>query len=198
MARKGSKKLPALNGSAMSDISFLLLTFFLLTSSINTDSGIQRRLPPPSDPNVTPPEIHKRNTFVVLVNMNDQLLVNGEPGDITSLKDRAKEFLGNPRNLPNLPEKEQKDIDLLGKVEVSKGVISLQNDRGTSYQMYLHVQNELVAAVNELRDDLSKEKFGRKYSDCNTAQKGAIDKAIPAAISEAEPKNVGGQKTGGK
>ena len=92
MAR-GKKKLPALNSSSMSDISFLLLTFFLLTSSINTDMGIQRRLPPPSDPNVKPPDIHRRNTFVVLVNKDDQLLFNGELGEINLLKERAKEFL---------------------------------------------------------------------------------------------------------
>lgn len=193
------KKLPALNSSSMSDISFLLLTFFLLTSSINTDSGIQRRLPPPADPNQKPPEIHERNTFVVLVNMADNLLINGEAGDINSLKERAKEFLANPNNAANLPEKEEKDIPLLGKVQVSKGVISLQNDRGTSYDMYIKVQNELTAAVNELRDELAREKFSRKYVDCNTDQKAAIDKAVPVAISEAEPKNVGGQKTqGGK
>ena len=193
------KKLPALNSSSMSDISFLLLTFFLMVSSINTDQGIQRRLPPPADPNQTPPEIHKRNTFTVLVNMNDALLINGEIGDITALKDRAKEFLGNPTNSPNLPEKTMIDIPLLGKTAVSKGVISLQNDRGTSYDMYLKVQNELTAAVNELRDELSREKFSRKYVDCNDDQRVAIDKAIPVAISEAEPKNIGGQKTqGGK
>lgn len=197
MARK-SKKLPALNSSSMSDISFLLLTFFLLTSSINTDSGIQRRLPPPADPNVKPPDIHKRNTFVVLVNMNDQLLINGEPGDINSLKDRAKEFFANPSNAVNLPEKKVETIPLLGKYPVSQGVVSLQNDRGTSYKMYLQVQNELAAAVNELRNDLAREKFGRKYADCNPEQLAAIDKAIPAAISEAEPKNISGQKTGGK
>ena len=193
------KKLPALNSSSMSDISFLLLTFFLMVSSINTDQGIQRRLPPPADPNQKPPEIHKRNTFTVLVNMNDNLLINGEPGDINSLKDRAKEFLGNPNNSPDLPEKEDLDIPLLGKVPVSKGVISLQNDRGTSYDMYIKVQNELTAAVNELRDEMSRSKFSRKYLDCNSEQKDAIDKAIPVAISEAEPKNIGGQKTqGGK
>lgn len=191
------KKLPALNSSSMSDISFLLLTFFLLTSSINTDSGIQRRLPPPADPNQKPPEIHERNTFVVLVNMADQLLINNEPGDINSLKDRAKEFLANPNNAANLPEKESKDIPLLGKVQVSKGVISLQNDRGTSYDMYIKVQNELTAAVNELRDELAREKFSRKYIDCSTEQQAAIDKAVPVAISEAEPKNIGGQKTQG-
>lgn len=194
MARKKSKGLPALNSSSMSDISFLLLTFFLLTSSINTDMGIQRRLPPPSDPSVKPPDIHKRNTFVVLVNMNDQLLVNGDPGDINSLKERTKEFLANPANATNLPEKKRQRIDLIGDYDVSQGVISLQNDRGTSYKMYLQVQNELVAAVNELRNDLAKEKFSRSYMDCTNEQKEAIDKAIPAAISEAEPKNVGDKK----
>ena len=150
MAKRAKKKLPALNSASMSDISFLLLTFFLLTSSINTDMGIQRRLPPPSDPNVKPPDIHRRNTFVVLVNKEDQLLFNNEIGDINMLKERAKEFLSNPNNLPNLPEKEKTDIPLLGTVDVSKGVISLQNDRGTSYEMYLMVQNELTAAINEL------------------------------------------------
>ncbi len=178
----------------MSDISFLLLTFFLLTSSINTDMGIQRRLPPPSDPNVKPPDIHRRNTFVVLVNREDKLLFNGEIGEINMLKDRAKEFLSNPQNLDNLPEKMTKDIPLLGSVEVSKGVISLQNDRGTSYEMYLMVQNELTAAVNELRDELSRVKFGKAYVDCSDVQREAIDKAIPIAISEAEPKNIGGKK----
>ena len=124
MARN-KKKLPGLNASSMSDISFLLLTFFLLVSSINTDMGIQRRLPPPSDPNVKPPDIHRRNTFVVLVNKDDKLLFNGELGEINNLKERAKEFLANPENLANLPEKMTKEIPLLGTVEVSKGVISL-------------------------------------------------------------------------
>jgi biopolymer transport protein ExbD len=193
MARN-KKKLPGLNASSMSDISFLLLTFFLLVSSINTDMGIQRRLPPPSDPNVKPPDIHRRNTFVVLVNKDDKLLFNNELGDITALKDRAKEFLANPDNLPNLPEKQTRNIPLLGDVEVSKGVISLQNDRGTSYEMYLMVQNELTAAVNELRDEMSRARFGRAYIDATSDQREAIDKAIPIAISEAEPKNIGGSK----
>lgn len=194
MARRKKKSLPALNSASMSDISFLLLTFFLLTSSINTDMGIQRRLPPPSDPTVKPPDIHRRNTFVVLVNREDRLLFNEEIGEINMLKERAKEFLSNPQNLDNLPEKMTKDIPLLGTVEVSKGVISLQNDRGTSYEMYLMVQNELTAAINELRDEMARVKFGKAYIDCSDAQREAIDKAIPIAISEAEPKNIGGKK----
>ncbi|MDD2529602.1 MAG: biopolymer transporter ExbD [Bacteroidales bacterium] len=193
MARK-KKEVPQLNSSSSADISFLLLTFFLLTSSINTDLGIQRRLPPPSDPSVKPPEIHKRNTFTVKVNRADQLLFDGQVGEITGLKERAKEFLSNPQNLPNLPEKTTTEIPLIGKYEVSKGVISLQNDRGTSYDMYFKVQNELTAAINELKDELSRARFGRAYTDCTEEQRDAIDKAIPTAISEAEPKNIGGNK----
>ncbi len=191
MARK-KKEVPQVNSSSSADISFLLLTFFLLTSSINTDLGIQRRLPPPSDPSVKPPEIHKRNTFTVKVNRADQLLFDGQVGEITGLKERAKEFLSNPQNLPNLPEKTTTEIPLIGKYEVSKGVISLQNDRGTSYDMYFKVQNELTGAINELKDELSRVRFGRAYKDCKEDQREAVDKAIPTAISEAEPKNVGG------
>src|SRR5574344_1712968 len=162
MAKK-KKEVPQVNSSSSADISFLLLTFFLLTSSINTDLGIQRRLPPPSDPSVKPPEIHKRNTFTVKVNRADQLLFDGQVGEITGLKERAKEFLSNPQNLPNLPEKTTTEIPLIGKYEVSKGVISLQNDRGTSYDMYFKVQNELTGAINELKDELARVRFGRAY-----------------------------------
>jgi len=85
------------------------------------------------------------------------------------------------------------DIDYIGVYPVSKGVISLQNDRGTSYDMYFRVQNELTAAINEMRDELSREKFQRPYKDLDEARRNAIDKAIPVAISEAEPSNKGGK-----
>ena len=179
----------------MSDISFLLLAFFLLVSNINTDQGIARRLPPPLPPNQEkPPEIKERNIFVVKINSKDRLLFNGEVGDISDLKDRAKEFLGNPNNDPNLPEKIDMEIPLLGNMKVSKGIISLQNDRGTSYDMYVAVQNELTVAINEMRNELSQEKFGRKYADLNDSQAEAIDQAIPIAISEAEPTKIGEKK----
>ena len=181
---------PGLNTSAMSDISFLLLAFFLMVSSINTDMGIARRLPPPLPPDFEKPEVRERNIFQVKINRNDRILFNKEVGDISLLKQRAKEFLGNPQNLPNLPEKQDVDIPLLGVYPVSKGVISLQNDRGTSYDMYFRVQNELTAAINEMRDELALEKFRTHYKDLSTEQRDAIDKAIPVAISEAEPANT--------
>lgn len=189
------KKLPEVNTSSMADISFLLLTFFLLTSSIDTDLGISRKLPPMPDPNVKPPDVNKRNIFTVLVNSNDQLLVEGRPGNINTLRDEAKEFLSNPNNDPNLALKKQTEIPFIGPWEKSEGVISLQNDRGTSYKMYIMVQNELAAAVNELRDELSIRKFGVKFADLkNEEYVDAIQKAIPMSISEAEPKDVGGTK----
>ena len=189
------RKTPGLNTSSMSDISFLLLAFFLLVSNINTDQGIARRLPPPLPPNQPkPPEVKERNIFVVKINSKDRLLFNGEVGDIRDLKDRAKEFLGNPTNSPELPEKISMDIPLLGSMDVSKGIISLQNDRGTSYDMYVAVQNELTAAINEMRNELSVSKFGRRYADLTKSQAEAVDQAIPIAISEAEPTKIGEQK----
>jgi len=192
-----AKKTPEINTASMADISFLLLTFFLLTSSIDTDLGINRLLPPPPDPliQIDDAKVKKRNMFVVLINTYDQLLVRGKPGDIRTLRQEAKEFISNPFNSPDLPEKDPKNIPNLGQYPVSKGIISLQNDRGTSYGMYIKVQNELTAAFNELRDELSMEKFGAKYEDLtNIDFKEAIRKAIPMKLSEAEPKDIGGKK----
>lgn len=191
------RKTPGLNTSSMSDISFLLLTFFLMTSSINTDMGIARRLPPPVPENTEIPDVRERNIFVVMINSKDKVLFNGEVGDVSLLKDRAKEFLGNPNDDPNLPEKENVVIDGLKKhypngYPVSKGVISLRNDRGTSYDIYFRVQNELAAAINEMRNELSNAEFSKGYADITEQQREAIDAAIPIAISEAEPTKIGG------
>lgn len=188
-----AKKSPEINGGSMSDISFLLLTFFLLTSSIDTDFGIFRQLPRPVVAGQNPAKIKPRNIFVVKVNKDDRLLFDGEIGSIEKLKDRAKDFLGNPNNLPNLPEKEKTAIPLMGDVDVSKGVISLQNDRGTSYDMYVQVQNELAKAVNEMRNECARQYFGKSYADLTEEQRQSVNQAVPGAISEAEPKNVGGK-----
>ena len=177
----------------MSDISFLLLAFFLMVSNINSDMGLARKLPPPLPDNVDPPEVKERNIFVVMVNKDDRLLFNTEYGRIEDLKDRAKEFLGNPDNKVHMPEKKPTQIDLLGTYDVSKGVISLRNDRGTSYDMYLQVQNELTAAINEMRDELATSRFGKHYADLNEPQRKAIETAIPMSISEAEPTKIGGK-----
>ncbi len=187
------KKTPQINSGAMADISFLLLTFFLLTSSINTDQGISRVLPPPIPPDAPVPDINKRNIMEVLVNQFDQLLINGEPGTVADLKDETIRFIENPSDDPTLSASEMKEVELLGSTKVSKGVVSLQNDRGTSYNMYIQVQNELTKGFNEMRDKLSRQKFGKNFVDLtDDEQRKAIGDAIPISISEAEPKNIGG------
>lgn len=183
-----------INAGSMADIAFLLLIFFLVTTTMDVDTGISRKLPPPLTGEEEPPDINERNIFTVLVNSRDRLLVEGKPGDIRFLRERAKEFMSNPQNREDLPEMTVKNIPELGNVRVPKNaVISLKNDRGTSYKMYIAVQNELAAAIDELRNELSLEKFGRRYDDLlNEAQIEAIQDAIPVPISEAEPEDVGG------
>jgi biopolymer transport protein ExbD len=184
-----------INAGSMADIAFLLLIFFLVTTTMDVDSGISRKLPPPPEPNQEQDDskIKERNIFVVLINKNNKLLVENEPLDIRFLREKTKEFIENPLDRENLPEKTLKEVDYFGEVMVSKGIISLQNDRGTSYGTYLSVQNELAAAYNELRDELAMKRFGRKFNDCNKEQQDAITDIYPQRISEAEPKNIGGE-----
>ncbi|MCF8297169.1 MAG: biopolymer transporter ExbD [Saprospiraceae bacterium] len=195
-----ARKVPEINAGSMADIAFLLLIFFLVTTTMDVDSGITRKLPPPLDPNEEIIDVKERNIFVVLVNSADQLLVEKKPGNISTLRAEAKDFLRQrPFNNPKFPaddtrfpECKLEKIDFLGEVWKSKGVISLQNDRGTSYDMYINVQNELAAAVRELRDEMAQEKFGMKFSKLSEDLAKAIQDAIPVAISEAEPKDIGG------
>ena len=184
----------------MADIAFLLLIFFLVTTTMSVDKGLSRRLPPPLPPNMEKKdvEVNKRNILVVLINSNNQLMVQGEPLDVRELKDRAKEFILNEARESSLPEILPVDIEIDGKTEtyeVTKNhVISLQNDRGTEYQKYLEVQNELVAAYNEIREEFSKKRFGKSYSELTEDQQLAVQDLYPQKISEAEPKNYGGNK----
>lgn len=188
------KKIQEVNAGSMADIAFLLLIFFLVATTMNTDSGINRTLPPwVNEPQKEDaPQIKERNLMEVKVNQYDQILAAGQQVHITQLKDKAKEFYLNRNNDENMPEKEIVHIDLIGDFPVTSGVISLQNDRGTSYEMYIMVQNELTRAINEIRDEISVSRFGRTYSELTEDQQKAVGKAQPTAISEAEPRNLGG------
>jgi hypothetical protein len=162
---------------------------------MDVDSGIIRRLPPPLDPTEQPEDINKRNLFEVRINSQDLLWVKGQYMNIADLKDATKTFIANKANNPNLADKREVNIPMLGGIYMaSKGIISLKNDRGTSYGMYVQVQNELALAISELRNELSKEHFGTNFSDLIDQEKiEAIQKAIPVAISEAEPENIEGR-----
>ena len=194
------RKVQEINASSMADIAFLLLIFFLVTTTMSVDKGLSRRLPPPLPHNMEKKdvEVNKRNILVVLINSNNQLMVQGEPLDVRELKDRAKEFILNEARESSLPEILPVDIEIDGKTEtyeVTKNhVISLQNDRGTEYQKYLEVQNELVAAYNEIREEFATKRFGKSYSELTEDQQLAVQDLYPQKISEAEPKNYGGNK----
>ena len=191
------KKVPEVNSSSTADIAFLLLVFFLMTTTMAVNKGLSRRLPPPvpADQKTEDLKVKERNVFVVLINSDNQLLVQNEYLDVTKLKDKAKEFILNEHDDPNLPEKQPMEVEYFGNVMVTKDhVISLQNDRGTSYSKYIEVQNELVAAYNELRNDLSQRKWAKNYDELDEDQQKAVQKILPQKISEAEPKNYGGKK----
>jgi biopolymer transport protein ExbD len=193
MARR---ELQEINAGSMDDIAFQLVLFFFIATTMDTDSGIFRKLPPmPEEEQKQERQIKDRNIFVVLVNKDNQLLVENELMNIKYLREAVKEFIANPADRDDLPEKIPIEINYFGTVPVTKfHVISLQNDRGTSYGTYIAVQNELTAAYNELREELAMTKFGIKYNDLadEDARKVAIEEIYPLKISEAVPKNVGG------
>lgn len=169
-----------INAGSMADIAFLLLIFFLVTTTIAEDKGILVKLPQWSDeePDIT--QLKERNVFSVLVNAQNQLLVRDEPMDIAQLRETAKRFISNKTNDPTMSESPK------------NAIISLKNDRGTDYKTYLAVYNELKGAYEELWDELAEIKYGEPYSDdMSYAQRKAIKTEIPMVLSEAEPTAFG-------
>lgn len=187
-----ARKTPEISSTSLADIAFMLLIFFLVTTTMDVDSGLERRLPQWVDQDQIDDntQIKERNVFVVLVNRNNDLLVENEYARIEDLRERAKEFMANPYNEENLPEKERKEVPFFGEVEITKGVISLRNDLDTKYGTYLAVQNELVGAINELREELARSEFGKSYGNLEKDKQKAIREIYPSRISEAEPKKV--------
>jgi len=197
---------PEVNAGSMADIAFLLLIFFLVTTTIETDSGIDRKLPPIQDEQQDPPPLKERNIFIVLINSNGNLLVEDQPMDLKNLKKAAVKFLDNGGGTgdeacnycqgPGDPSSSDNPI---------KAVISLQNNRLTKYSDYIAVQNELVGAYNELRNREANRIYGASFQEMEKAYKsdsyqGSKDKLkeriqkikdmYPQKLSEAEPKRT--------
>ncbi len=186
---RNKRGLQEINAGSMADIAFLLLIFFLVTTTMDVDEGISTKLPP-WDPELIedPPPIRQKNLFVVLVNANDQLLVEDEYMTLDELRDAAKLFLDN--NGDGSCEYCQGRQNPSSSVNPQAAIISLQNDRRTSYNMYISVQNELVAAYNELRDELSNRLYGKDYKELSQEQQKTVKEAYPQKISEAEPLDI--------
>ena len=191
----GKRKVPGLNASSTADISFILLIFFLVTTSMDTDRGLAVRLPnPPEENQQDPPKIRERNSMIVNVNMNNQIMVTiaKEPREIqvSELRELAKEFIANPEDKADLPEKVAVELPApFGVQMITKNhVISLQTDRATSYDTYFQVENELYGAYNDLRDELARKTFGRPYRECTEDEQLACRQYYKCVISEAEPR----------
>ncbi|MFR9649165.1 MAG: biopolymer transporter ExbD [Rikenellaceae bacterium] len=190
------RKVTEINAGSMADIAFLLLIFFLVATTMNVDTGIARLLPPMPEDDVQQEDIKikERNLFLVFVAGNGSIMAGGEQIDIYRLKEKAKEFILNPYGDENLPESTMTEIEMpdgsMWQYPVSQGVISLQTTRETDYKVYIMVQNELTRAFNEVRDEASMKKYGRKFEDLSADDRGPITKAIPLKISEAEPRQI--------
>ncbi|MEN8156521.1 MAG: biopolymer transporter ExbD, partial [Bacteroidota bacterium] len=177
-----ARETPEVNGGSLADIAFLLLIFFLVTTTMDIDTGITRLLPPEPDEPLPNIPVNKRNVMVVLLNKSDRLMVGGHEMNRLDLEAKTIEFFTNPMNSKTLPEKKDIEVrfppgsspllppDGIWRGPVSRGVISLQNDRSTTYGKYLQVQNELVAAVNQLRNDFCNHYFDKDFDELNTAK----------------------------
>lgn len=190
MARRAA---PEINAGSMADIAFLLLIFFLVTTTMDVDTGITRKLPPPVEEETEDVIVKDRNVLKILVNSRDDLMVNGKRMDIRMLKDKAKDFMAIHPNDETYPEVTTRFIEELNtEIVATKGVISLKNDRGTSYEMYILVQNELARAFNEMKDEKCIDMYGLKYDQLVDEIKiQIINKLVPVRVSEAEPEDIG-------
>ncbi|MCY2685694.1 ExbD/TolR family protein [Salinimicrobium sp. TH3] len=202
MARRST---PEVNAGSLADIAFLLLIFFLVTTTIETDSGISRKLPPMQDENVEPPIIKEKNIFKVIVNRNNDLLVEDELMELKDLRDAAVAFLDNGGGVgPEACTYCEGAGDPTSSDNPIKAVIMLVNDRQTEYGTYIAVQNELVGAYNELRNRSAQRLYGKSFAQMEadydninyTGNKEALKERIeeirdmwPQKLSEADPKN---------
>lgn len=158
----------------MADIGFLLLIFFLVSTTINADKGIIVKLPP-IDQETKVAKIIERNLCKIHVNMDNKLLVRGKEMSTDMLTDFLKEFIANPTQ------------SKLHAVTPTKAVVSLQNDRATSYKTYIAVYNEIKKAYTELRNEQADKLYEKSFEACNKSQRSNIKKLIPMYLSEADP-----------
>jgi biopolymer transport protein ExbD len=204
-----ARKSPEVNAGSMADIAFLLLIFFLVTTTIETDSGINRKLPPMEDV-IDPPIIKERNIFTVVVNKNNDILVEEKPMQLRDIRSAAVKFLDNGGGVgEEACDYCQGERDTSSSDNPDKAIISLKNDRETDYKVYISVQNELVAAYNELRDReflrlypnqrMTFVEANKLYSDPRTSPKeklklkpklDVLKKMYPQKLSEAEPSKI--------
>ena len=184
-----------INAGSMADIAFLLLIFFLVTTTMDVDSGIARKLPEKTDV-LSDVIVKEKNVLDIVVNRNNQLLVENEYVKVTDIKRLAMKFIDNGGGLGTVvDDKPAEPCDYCGGEKdpnssdhPSKAIISLQSDRGTSYGMYISIQNEIEGAYNELRNRLSKKLYGRSYDELLNDYKDNPSKSLQDKIDDLKEK----------
>lgn len=190
MARK-KREITEINAGSMADIAFLLLIFFLVTTTMDIDKGLNRQLPPIDEETKTEAPIKKKNIFEVVVNANNDLLVEQEEMQLTELREAAKRFIDN--NGDGSCEFCTGERDPASSDNPKKAIVSVSSDRGTSYKTYVTVTNELIAAYNELRVELAERQFNTSDLELlSEKQRDFLGDVYPQIISEAEPVKIGG------
>lgn len=194
--RDRKHRVPELNTTSTADISFMLLTFFLVTTSMDSDEGIVRQLPPmPADKEQAVAEVKRRNVMVIAIDAADSLTCNGRPVAKAGLKDAVMEFIDNKSGRADLPERVWRDIPLLGRCRVTANhVVFIRADRAATYKAYFAVQDAVAAAYNELRDRLARRRFARRYAECTAEQQEAVREYYPVRLSEGEIEGEGGRR----
>ena len=172
MARR---KLQEINAGSMADIAFLLLIFFLVTTTMESMYGISRKLPPPPDPKQEIPPVKERNLLEILINRNDQLMIEEHPAKFTEIKTEVIKHVTNFGKDPNYADK-PKDA-----------VVNITHDRGTSYKVYITVYNEIIKAYNEIRNKAAISKYGKPFDELTKDQQKEIKNMYPQIIAEATP-----------
>ena len=170
----------------------MLLTFFLVTSSMDTDKGLTTQMPPPEDTTEQQEqEVKKRNVMELRIDANDVLTCNGEAISAVELTKRVEEFVANADNTPDLPEKSEREVHLMGRCSVSdRHIITIEADSMTTYNAYFEMQNAIARGYNNLRDRLARSRFGHAYAACSQEQRDAIIMVYPKRISEGRSLNT--------
>ena len=182
-ARK-RRRVPGINTASIADISFTLLILFLVVTSMDDDNGMSRMLPPLANEQ-KPASVTQRNVLRIVVSPSNVITINDDSLTIADVRNRVVEFVDNPYDDPNLPEKVQRDIYPLGKCMVTENhVVQIEADRNSDYNTYFSIQHEIVAAYAQLRDSLALQRFQKHYAQCSEEQRMAIRKYYPQKVSE--------------
>ncbi len=185
LKRRRVRRVPGINMASIADISFTLLILFLVVTSMDDDKGLTRMLPPIAQDMTDLAEVTERNVLVIEMMADNSLQIKGENANIKDIKARVMDFVENPDNLPDLPEKHAINIDLLGECMVTDGhVIKLEADAKTEYETYFQVQDAIVAAYRQLRENLAQKRFHVSYAECSERQREAIRTYYPQRVSE--------------